>query len=980
MSRLGSPVLTLAPVPSGLTQQQQTVGVTLVAVKNSRYDTARAPRSKLGPPRVVAPPAPSILQQQTVVVKLPPRARIDLGRRGTHARLPAVVFQPLAFFASPVRITLARIRPRKADSFLTKPTTLQTFTGPQVHLVRTRPPRTHAEVTPPAVVRVPSVEQREQTIQVTLAGGLRANLARRASRVELRAPAVLQTFAGPQVELVALRARSERIRRQPDSRLPQIVYPVVAGVFYGPFVHFAVPIARRRTAGKVGAPQVVFARTDVYYGPLVHLAPSRRPKARSELSPPAVVTTATPAFYGPQVHVVRARPLKVRNVLGEPTVLQVFPGPQVHLARPTRPRTRSELQPPFFYPQTSTVQIHPVRIRPRKATSFLAKPTALQTFVGPQVHIIPARRPKVRSELQPPAVVAVVSVAFYGPQAELVAARARVDRIRRQPDSRLFRPAVVEPSLRQPDRRLTVNTTLARIRPPHVRGELTPPTVLQTFVGPQTHLAPARRPRTYSKLAGLVVAASVSARRIITVSVAPYVRPRRVLSELHPPTAVAPASALLSQETITVKLARIRPARTHARLSPPVFLPATSTIDVTRVRTRPAPIHSRLAPPTVLAVFGGPRVELVHTLPRRTIYDLRPPTVVAPVSALLSQQTIRVKLVRTRPPAIHSRLYAPLFLPAKSNIAVTVVRTRPRPINSVLGAPQALRTFSGPAKAAPVTRTFDPRRDVRSVLRPPAVVAAVFIAPEVTVKQAPVARRPVHSRLAPPATLAVAFIAAEVSVRLAPARRPATHSRLTAIFYPATSTIRTVLAASRTRATFVSRLPHSELRPPQVLLYFAGPAVYLTRLARIRLRALSELRLPSGRPFEAPPAINVTLAPARRPHTLSRLRPPTAVTPPPPPKPRPTAVYCVAVKARVDRLRRAPHFHLNPPATKGRKPGVACLVDVPATVGCLTDETATQACLMDTAATKACLTDEAAAQACLMNTCATTAILEDEGG
>lgn len=636
--------------------------VKVVLAGRTRLDQNRTwVKSRLQRPVVVfAPAAPTLKQQQIQVIRVTQRDRA----RGIHSRLPLVLVTPVSQAFYGPKVTLTRIRPPQTrsklrppffyaqtsvisetdvavrtateqtrhapHSRLSKPTVLQVFTGPKVTLAgrtRAEDQRRHGRVIVirPSTLEPYAVELREETIRVTLAPSRRP-----ITRSRLQPPFFYAATSSIRVTLAG-RARLEAQQRAPHSHLP-LVIGTAAGV--------------------------------AFYGPKVYLAPSRRPVVKSRLSAP----TTLRIFTGPKITlagqtrldekrrrgrviVINPATLEPESVeLREETILVVLAG---------RARAEFQRRAPhsfyrglIFYRQTSVIDITLARIRPPQTRSRLRPPITLQVFSGPRVYLTRHSRGAPKSKLRPPTVVTQPTEVFFGPKVKL-SGRVQIEMVRRAPHSKL-RPGIVEPSLRAPDRRLTILTRLVRIRPAPVHSKIGVGISERRLQQPDRRL------------------------RILTV-----------LSRIRPPQTRSKLPLSLFRRPVETKvrvtLARIRPPTVHSRLTkpllarPPFFGPET-----TLVRIRPAQTRSKLR----LVIFRRPVETKIHvwlapSSRGRPKSRLRPPVVVHGFIA----RPILVSLQRIRPPAIRSRLRPPTVIGAAVTFfgpVVHLVRITPPGIRSFL--------------------------------------------------------------------------------------------------------------------------------------------------------------------------------------------------------------------------------------------------------------------------------------------------------
>lgn len=807
-------------------------------------------RRNLGPkPPLITASAP--LSLETLVVKTAAITRRNTEtRRRPHWLLagPTTLAQPPPT-GYPVAVTLARTRARRATvSAIRPPVVLATFATGHVALVTIRPRPTTTLLSPPIVVRTPSVEQREQTIAVTL-----------------------------------VRTRPRRTA----SDLPLVVFATQSPVETVPFV--ALVRARPRPTSKRLAPPTALQVFQAGRPTLARIRPRRTVAA---LHPPTVVRVPSVEAREQTISVslVRTRPRHTISAVRQPTALQIFAAGKPSLVQ-TRPRpTRHTVVPPSVVrvpsveQQENTIRVALVRSRPRATTRALFEPTVLQAFFGPTVALTRVRPRHTMTALYEPTVVRVPSVEQQEDTIRVTLVRARP----RPTVKALFQPTALQTFP-------AGKPALVRARPRPTAKLLAPPTTLATFAGPLTKLVRVRpRPTDYRISAPTVLRVPSVEQAEQTIRAAlDRTRPRPTIHVLGKPTVVRVPSVEQREQTITTKLVTTRPRPTTKKLAPPTkiivnppvvttilvrtvavrtrieqrrhvvghFLrPPTAviplptlraqTITVKTVRTRPRPTARRLYKPTVLQTFPAAVTPLVRARPRPTRYFLGEPTVVRVPAVEQALRTIRVTLVETRPRPKAAILRPPVRYDATSTISATTVRTRPRPTTSFLSPPTTLAEFFGPVEVEVAVKipVEQPRRPLRYRLSPP-----IFRAPTETrirVSLVHTRPRPTVKRLRPPTVLATFETPPLVS--FAPARRPATIAML------APPTAVAVEAPPKNLTLAPARRPETRSR-------LAAPAV-----------------------VAAPPIpASITLTPSRRPAFVSRLSPPSVIEPPPPP----VAVY-----------------------------------------------------------------------------------------
>jgi hypothetical protein len=878
----------------------------------------RQPLLGVRPPTVVSPLPTQ--RQQTIVTKLVAVRDRPRHTLGTSLAAPTVLSKGV--FTGPT-VTTVRTRPRPTVRFLTPPTTLQVFAGPTVTTTRARPRPTTKFLLPPTVIRVPSVEQREQTVAVTLVRARpRHTLGTRlAAPTVVRVPSVEQREQTISVALV-------RTRPRPTTRF--LLAPTVLQVFAGA----TVTVTRTRprpTTRRLAPPTVVAAAT--FFGPAVTVVRTRpRPTTRFLAKPTVVrVPSVEQREQTLGVTTVRTRP---RHTLGTklnpPTVLQVFSGPSVTVTR-TRPRpTTRRLAPPtvvasatFFGPS-----VFIVRTRPRPTTRRLAPPTVLIVpSVEQQRRTLTARLVQTRprhtlgTRLTPPTVIRVPSVELREQTVTVTIVRARP---RHTVGTRLQPPTVLQVFAGPVEAEIAIRIPLEdRRRTPHSR--LQPPTVVrvpaveQREQTVQTHLARIRPPKTQG-------------------------------TRLAPPTVIRVPSVEQAEDTIRVTVVRTRPRPTVRLLAPPTVLQVFAGPEVFVVRTRPRPTTRRLAPPTVVAAGATQQQQTITVwLAGRTRSEagrrgphsvLRPPTVTIvnpPVKTAITSwlvepgnrrdlprrfplQGFRQRTVRETNAAvgIGYQQRDPFLGPRPPQIIDPLPTQRVQTITVWLVEPGQRRTWprrfplqgwrQRPVRETGAAATsnlqgFDPLLGPR----PPQIVLPLPTQQMQTItvllalrRQIEDVRRRPHYALRPPtkinpAPARVATTLVALRTRLETQRLRPTFRLSRPQFYPATSTIAVTLAG-RTRVEAQRRAPHYRLTPPVV----------------IRIPAVEQqLR-----------TISITLVRIRPPHTIgTRLAPPTVVRVPSVAQLEQTIRVTLAGRTRAELGRRQPHYRVSPPAvvtfTKG---------------------------------------------------------------
>lgn len=735
------PPFAVLPVP---TQPQQTISVSTFAARHRRgTDQQRAPRSHLSPPTViapastatffgpqvnlfpvtktrprrrvtflfapavVAPPAPPTQQQQTIAVALTRQAR----HRGIVVLPKPQITAVTTFVALPIQTNLVDNREHGLgrrhfpSSFITPPAVLAVFSGPTVALAHIRPRRVVHALTQPTVVRVPSVEQLEQTVRVSL-----VRTRPRDTRTLLFPPVSLQTFSGPEVKLTQIRPRATRKFLAPPTviRVPSVeqqedtVRVCLVRTRPRPTRKFVVPPTVIRVPSVEQSEQTVritlvrarprpttkalFEPTTLteFFGPIEHEITVRIPlenKRRGthyRLAPPTVVRVPSIEQQEQTIRVtlIRARPRPTVKTLSRPTTLQTFAGPFVALIK-TKPRsTTTLLLPPTVIRVPSveqaedTIRVTLVRTRPRSTVRLLGEPTTLQTFPGPHVSITATRPRKTSYRIELPTVIRIPSV-------EQQEQTIRISLVRTRPRRTIWflrAPTVSRvPSVEQIEQ--TIKTALHVTRPRPTIRRLSPPTVVITNPPVDT-----------------TVNVTLSGRTQIEAQ-------RRVSRyKLNPPTAVIPLPTLRVQ-TIQVNLTKLARRFVRSKLARPTVISVTTfaASKTPLVKTRPRGTVTRLLSPQVVRVptveqaLRTIHVALIKTHPRQTTRLVGQPTV------LRIFQAAKVTLAQIKPRPTRRFLSAPTVIarqPVETQISTVLTRARPRPTVRHLGAPTVVRTPS----------------------------------------------------------------------------------------------------------------------------------------------------------------------------------------------------------------------------------------------------------------------------------------------
>jgi hypothetical protein len=409
------------------------------------YSRRGVPKSRLEPPtvvfpffarptqitlaRILPPPVHSILRKPTDIVD-----QADVGYLRVHLAY-SLRGAPKSILHPPVPPeTFRGIQVHLAPSFRGKPKSFFVKTpiaylaveiyGPELHLVRIRPPRTMAvlgPMGPPAVVYAP--------ISATLTYSRRG-----APKSKLPQASLYQPVAKAEYDLRITLAPQRRGKPKSFLRPPQVVLAAKAYFRREPVT--LVRIRPRRTLGILRRPVVVLV---FYAEPIrVHLAPQRRGVPKSFLGnhivearvyAPIRVTLAPSTRLARRAHSRLAPPTVVAPVLARPTA--------IHLAPSFRGTPKSKLEPPTvvnYPPVESTLRVYLAPSSRGKPKSALLPPAVVarfEDFGSIQTTLVRITPPPVHSRLRPPAVIGA-GIAFFGPRVTLV-------RIRPQPTTYLLR-------------------------------------------------------------------------------------------------------------------------------------------------------------------------------------------------------------------------------------------------------------------------------------------------------------------------------------------------------------------------------------------------------------------------------------------------------------------------------------------------------------------------------------------------------------
>lgn len=899
-------------------------GPGVALVRSSRGTT----KSKLSPPTVVN-------AATAAFYAYPVRITLAASKRGTaKSTLRPPVIPPLAVA---VRVTLAR-RPRtEALSRLFAPAVVGAgiyFYPVAVKLVRGRAGAPRSALFPPAVVAVSTYAY---PARVTLVRG-RAGRAR-----SLLFPPIIPPLAEPTRTTFAPRPRTETLSRL----APPAV--VGAGLYFYPVLVTLAPPSRGTPRSRLAAPAVVGA--GIYFYPVkVTTVRGRAGKPRSVLSPPVIPPVARPVEEELAIQLVRlSLPERAAHSrLSPPTVVNLATELvlSVHLALSSRGRPKSDLLPPavvgagiYFYP----VRVALVRGRAGKPRSALFPPTvvAAATSAYPvRVTLVRGRAGHPSSTLRKPAVVGA-GIYFY-PVAVTLAPPSRG-----KPRSFLLPPVI--PPLARP-----IDTTFARIRPVPTRVALRSPVVVNvaTELALFIHLAPSSRGIPKSKLTPPAVVGAGIYFYPVAVTLAPssdIPQRRRADSKLSPPTVVQPVGTIFYGPVVTLapgsrgKPSSVlrKPAVIGAGI---VFAPVTVTLSPSSRGKPRSLLFPPIIPPTARPIETEVAVQLVRArLERQTLSRLRPPTVVFVATEL----TIAATLTRIRPVATHAALRPPVvvYLATELTIGTTLVRITPPPTESALSPPTVVFLATELTIAVTLTRI----RPVRTLARilPPVIPS---LAAPTKVELARITPPPTHPRLQPPAVVGDGIYFYPVAVRLAPSSDIPQRRRPDSKLYPpaVVQAVGTTFVGPIVHLAPSSRgIPKSELRAPAVVgagivfrpvkvwrtysrfgkprsilrVGIVGKApfrpvkVWLTRLDLTRRQPHPKLRAPArvGAGIVFRP-LDVTLAPStdipRRRRTVADLKPPTVVN-------RPPAFLPSEIVALAPQSRGAPYSRLFPPAVVG---------------------------------------------------------------
>jgi len=627
-----------------------------------------------------------------------------------------------------ISTTFAPQRRGEAKSALRPPTVVASadvFYGPQIWLTYSRRGKPLSGLS-----RTPAV-------QVYALGGIMLSLApQRRGQAKSRLALVLvaaqaQIYYGPAVHLTRIRPRrtlwvlrpptilqtnlpaavtlSPQRRGQPKSRLfpPQVVFLAVE--LSGPKV--ALAYSRRGQPKSDLKPPTDTVGLEDQGQISTTLAPQRRGVPKSRLRPPTVVFLAV-EIYGPVVALARIKPPSTISVLRPPTDVsdqQDIGILKTHLAYSRRGTAKYVLRPfsarafeVFFGPKTTLT-----RIRRVDTFALIHGPTAvIANPVAPLVvHLTYSRRPVAKSELRGPAVAAV-----------------------------------------QPFRGLLVHLTYSRR--PVTKSSLRPPAVVAPVVsyGPLQWLTYSRRGTPKPFLKPPTVVFSPPAYQQVLPPVLTYSRRGTAKSFLKPPTRVFPFFARQTQ----VFLAPQSRGVPKSRLFPPTVLKTNVPLSINLTYSRRGrPIYD-LRPPQVVRLaieIYGPAVELTYSRRPKTRSELLPPTVVgrAPFRGLLTHLAYSRR-------GVTLAFKFPHVIGEVGSLGpeIHLTRIKPRKTTYVLRQPTVVRheAFFGFISLAPSFRGRP-----KSLLKPPSVVRAAFVASPIQVHLTRITPVPVLVLLKPPSVV-----------------------------------------------------------------------------------------------------------------------------------------------------------------------------------------------------------------------------------
>jgi hypothetical protein len=663
-------------------------------------------------------------------------------------------------------------------------------------------------------------------------------------------------------------------------------------------------------------PPIIPVSAQVFFGPDVKLAASKRGAPKSDLHSPAVIGSG---LVNPGLRVklvpLLGRVPDTKSRLSPPTVVTaptVFTGPKVELAPSRRGAPKSELRPPavvgagisFYGPKT---RLFPLGIPRQQAKSRLAPPTAVApagAFYGPTVVLAPSKRGVPKSHLFSPQVV-FTAVELSGPKITLV--RIRPPRVlsglgraavtdqtqgphggvmqslapsfRGRPQSRLFPPAVITSVVQI---FYGPQTSLAYSRRGAPKYVLRGPAINPIFTGPALALTYSRRGQAKPRLLPPAVVGAGIYFYPVSVTLAYSLR-GRPKSRLAPPAVI---STQIFFGPLT-KLTYSRRGVPKSRLSPPAvvgggiyFYPVSTWLTYSN-RGKP---KSHLFPPTdVIEPIeeGLLRVHLAASFRGKPKSTLRPPIVV-----FLAVEIYGPKVVLTpskfgkpkselRPPAVVGG--GIVFRP----IDVTLVRIKPPPTRSELKPPTVVQSaatvFYGPQTSLAYSLRGRPIYGLGSPLVAPAVVFAPLSIHFVQRQTRFESRRGTIYGLRSP-LVGPGQVFAPISVTLAPSKFGKAKPFFLVARVVNAAFVGAPLSVHLTRIRPVPT--RTALRPPEVVneaVEIYGPATELTY--SVRKRGTTDLNPPTVVRLAVEiygPQIHLTQI--KPPPTVALLKPPTDVT------------------------------------------------------------------------------------------------------
>jgi hypothetical protein len=475
----------------------------------------------------------------------------------------------------------------------------------------------------------------------------------------------------------------------------------------------------------LGAPKVLLANDAFQQGPMVQYAPSSRGKAKSFLRAPVVVTAvATDVFYGPTVGIAQSRrPIAKPRLLPVPAAFRPVGQLNTTLAYSLRGKPKSFLRRPVDLvdrEDLGSVRVtlaYSLRGLPKPSLNpptavfpFFARPTvtAFARILPPPVHSV-LRRPvdlvdredvgvlrthlayslrgKPKSHLGPPVVIDLT------PQTKYLAVTLAYS-LRGRPKSKLGEPSKFAA---QPKAELDLRVTLAYSLRGKPKSVLRPPVVID--LSPQT--------------------------RFLSITLSPSHRlSRRPIWKLGKPTDLVDRQDLGEVRVYLAYSLRGKP-KSVLRKPVVVFPFFARKTDTTLVRIRPFPTTTKLAQPTDtrgLEDQGEIRVTLAKIRPKPTTTLLRPPVVIdlTPQTKFLgvhltySSRGIPKSLLR------QASLFAPVPK-AERVLAVTLAYSLRGKAKSILRLPVVVTPATPYLRPIDVTLAPQSRGKAKPRLTPPSV-------------------------------------------------------------------------------------------------------------------------------------------------------------------------------------------------------------------------------------------------------------------